>query len=146
MTQRKFPSDLQYRVRRYFKHYFTLKSALDERTILKDLSSHLRNEVCLHLLDDALHGIPLFQILQLEELSTLIGILKPFALNRSDHITHAGEVTSEMYILRSGRLAAISGAGRVLRILRPGAYFGELAALSINPIMAFSVQAVSYSE
>jgi hypothetical protein len=122
------------------------QTALDERNILTELSTHLRHEVCLHLIDDTVYGIALFQILQLDELAMLICILKPFAVNPGDHIVRAGEIGTEMYILLSGRLVAISDDGTPLRLLRPGDYFGELAALNIQLVRSASVQCVVFSE
>ena len=102
--------------------------------------------MCLHLLDDTLLGIRLFQILQLEELALLIGVLKPFAISKNTFLVQAGDETSELYILRSGRMAVCNSRGEVVRMIAPGAYFGELAAFGVDSLAKFSVKAVSFSE
>ena len=146
MEKRKFPPDLQYRVRRYFKHFLSTKGALDEQAILRDLSAHLRNEVCLHLLDDTLLGIKLFQHLRLEELTLLLGLLKPVQFSRNTFMVQAGDECSELYIVRSGRMAVLNSRGSVIKPLSPGDYYGELAVFDVDPIVKLSIKAVTFSE
>ena len=146
MIQRKFPNDLAYRIRRFYKHYLREKTALDERTILEELSTHLRQEVCLHLINDSVYAVHLFRGLELDELSTLICILKPLAINEADYFLRAGEMGSEMFVLVVGKLVVLSKDGSPVRILRPGDFCGELCALQIEPVRTNSVQSVTNSE
>ena len=57
MRQRAFPGDLFRRVKRYYKHYYEHKSAIDESTILMDLSTSLRQEVALFLINDVVYKV-----------------------------------------------------------------------------------------
>ena len=48
ITLRAIPKGLARRLRRYFRHFYSQKSAIDEEKILGDLSAALRVEVVMH--------------------------------------------------------------------------------------------------
>ena len=52
LRQRDLDPQLRIRVRRYFQHYYEHRTAFKEAKILDDLSSSLRQEVALNLIDD----------------------------------------------------------------------------------------------
>ena len=52
MQQRKFPEELQRKIKRYYRRYFNAKSALDEKTVMADLSSKLKDDVAHYMLDE----------------------------------------------------------------------------------------------
>lgn len=61
MKSRNLPRELQMRIRRYYKHYLEKKTAFDEGSILSELSTFLRQEVAMFLVNDTLYKIPLFE-------------------------------------------------------------------------------------
>jgi hypothetical protein len=65
MKKRKFPKVLFRKMRKYYKHYFEQRTALNESEILDDLSSQLRMEVALFLIHDIVYNIDLFHDLTL---------------------------------------------------------------------------------
>lgn len=62
MDHHGFPASLRSKVRAYFKRYFNMRSALDEKAILNDLDPELRQEVRHHDAssphDASQHAIP----------------------------------------------------------------------------------------
>ena len=60
MSKRSFPRPLQRRVKRFYRRLFQETSAMDEKAVLVDLSTTLKNEVALFLVNDLVLGNPLF--------------------------------------------------------------------------------------
>jgi hypothetical protein len=152
MQVRKFPMELAYRVRKHFKHTLNEKTALDERQILNELSTRLRREVCLYLVNDIVYTVDLFQGLNPETFANVVINLKPMQCQVGDTIFHQGDYGHEMYIVISGRLACkFERKDANLkpikdRILKPGDYFGELAAFDLQNKRTCTILATAFSE
>jgi len=142
MKAKGFPSDLGFRVRRYFKHYLREKTSLDEREILHQLSSQLRAEVALHLIDDVVYSIPLFSTLELDELAEVLVIMKPFKISPGEYLTKAGDLGTDMYLVTEGACVMYDDGGSMYRHLGPGAFCGEFAALDLAKVHTVNVQAI----
>ena len=54
MKSRNLPKELQMRIRKYYKHYLEKKTAFDESSMLAELSTFLRQEVAMFLINDTL--------------------------------------------------------------------------------------------
>ncbi|GMH51745.1 hypothetical protein TL16_g01078 [Triparma laevis f. inornata] len=144
MKKRKFPKVLFRKMRKYYKHYFEQRTALNETEILDDLSSQLRTEVALFLIHDIVYNIDLFHDLTPEMLAKLLTVLKPLQIGSGEVLSVAGEIGREMYIVISGELKMTKPGGDPNgTILNPGEYFGELCALDINPINLSTTKAAS---
>jgi hypothetical protein len=63
--------------------YLRQKTAMDESSILVQLTNQLRQEVALYLVQRTMHGVGLFAEVKIESLIHLIVEMKPFALNRT---------------------------------------------------------------
>ena len=61
MKNKKFPKLLRRKVRAYFKHYYDIHTAVDEKEILSNLPSHLQSEVALHLVNDSIVSLDIFE-------------------------------------------------------------------------------------
>ena len=107
MKKRKFPKFLFRKMRKYYKHFFEQKTALNESEILLDLSSQLRTEVALFLIHDIVYNIQLFTELNPEMLAKLLTVLKPLQVQTGDVLCTAGEIGREMYIVISGEMTEI---------------------------------------
>jgi CRP-like cAMP-binding protein len=135
MVHRKIPKELQLRIRRYYKHYFSKVSALDEQTIMNELSTFLRQELALVLIHDTICQIPLFQVLLAEDLAalaSLVPVFKPLTSNASDYLIQAGEVSRELFILIEGELEVFDSDGHFVRRVLQGQCVGQRAALNID--------------
>ena len=135
MVHRKIPKELQLRIRRYYKHYFSKVSALDEQTIMNELSTFLRQELALVLIHDTICQIPLFQVLLAEDLAalaSLVPVFKPLTSSASDYLIQAGEVSRELFILIEGELEVFDSDGHFVRRVLQGQCVGQRAALNID--------------
>jgi len=166
MQHRKFPLELAYRVRNYFKNFLREKNALDERRILQELSTRLRMEVCLFLINDVVYSVDLFTGLEPDALACLIIILKPVHCNEGDYIFRKGDAGTEFYIIITGEMIAHVGStpntieGSALttpsnamsraqpkqKVLRAGQYFGELSALDLQSKRTCSVSSATFCD
>ncbi|GMI32533.1 hypothetical protein TrRE_jg6226 [Triparma retinervis] len=143
MKKRKFPKVLFRKMRKYYKHYFEQRTALNESEILDDLSSQLRTEVALFLIHDIVYNIDLFHDLTPEMLAKLLTVLKPLQAGHKEVLSVAGQIGREMYIIISGEmvLQKPDKDDDDTTILTAGEYFGELCVLDINPINLTTITA-----
>ena len=142
MKKRKFPKVLFRKMRKYYKHYFEQRTALNESEILDDLSSQLRTEVALFLIHDIVYNIDLFHDLTPEMLAKLLTVLKPLQAGHGEVLSVAGQIGREMYIIISGEMILQKpDAMDEKTVLTAGEYFGELCVLDINPINLTTVTA-----
>ena len=150
MQVRRFPMELAYRVRKHFKHTMNEKTALDERQILQELSTKLRREVCLYLVNDIVYTVDLFDQLNPETFANVVINLKPMQCAPGDNIFHKGDYGHEMYIVVSGkmicRLGKKAGDTTKDKVLKPGDYFGELSAFDLQSKRTCSIDALVFSE
>lgn len=131
MRIRRFPKQLMRRVRKYYRHYYEMKSALHESAILEDLSPALRSEVVLFLVDRSVMQNPLFQQMSPKSFARLLRILYPLKLEKDEFLFHEGDIGEEMFMIISGRVQVIDANGEVHAVLTSGAHFGELCALGV---------------
>jgi len=146
MKKRKFPKILFRKMRKYYKHYFDTRTALNEDEILDELSLQLRTEVALFLIHDDIYNIDLFENLTPEMLAKILTALKPLQVSRKEMVCVAGDIGREMYILINGEMTVEDVNGKIVSTLRGGDYFGELSALDINPINLTTVTATQNCE
>eukprot|EP00937_MAST-01D_sp_MAST-1D-sp2_P000148 g148.t1 len=126
MRLRGFPRKLRLRVKRYYKNYFSRKTALDEGVILSELSTFLRREVAMFLLSDIIYTIPFIKGRDPNVLAKILTILKPIAVMPGDNIMEEGEPGEEMYIVVSGELQVVGEGDTTKCVLGKGRFFGEL--------------------
>jgi voltage-gated potassium channel len=136
-----FPRLLRRRVRRYFKVYFTEKSALDEKGIMSDLSQELRTEVTEYMIHPAVRNHMMFESLGGAVLSKLVHVLERNTYKPEEKIVTRGQVSSAMYVLASGTAKWSDGTSE--RTLEPGDSFGEGIILGFTKRSECSVVADS---
>lgn len=101
-----FPHDLRHRIRRFFRHYYTTRTALDEEALLAELSPQLREEVSVFIVHDLVHGSSLFAELPRIALSKVTMLLKPCHFSSGNCITKRDAQGSRIfYILIKGAWA-----------------------------------------
>ena len=91
MASRNIPHKLFVRVRKYYEHYYSKKSAFDEEDILAALTPALKSDVTKVLLKDSLGNFPLFSLLGIEFQTHIYPQLKPVAYANMDVVYHRGE-------------------------------------------------------
>jgi hypothetical protein len=125
-----FPRALRRRVRRYFKLYFSDKSALDDKAIMEDLSSELRSAVTEFLIHPYVRNHMMFESLPPPVISKLVHVLERNTYQKGDKIATAGEHGTAMYVLVEGQ--ATLSTEDTARTLRPGDSFGEAIILGLT--------------
>lgn len=89
---RQFPPGLGKRVRRHFRHFYSLKSAIDETKILSELSTSLRKEVSDYLVIEIMGKESFFMSLPKSLWSGLLPLLRPMRFEPKETAAKAGEV------------------------------------------------------
>ena len=129
MLSRNIPRPLVIRVRKYYEHYYTRKSAFDEEDIVRGLTPALRTEVTSLLLRDSLGHFPLLSLLGVEFQQEIYPRLKPVSYANMDVIYNRGDSSEDIYFLRKGLVDVLAGGvvSNVLYRVSQGQYFGEEA-------------------
>ena len=81
-------------------------SGVDDNMVIADLPIQLRTEVRLQLYQNLVEGIPIFDSASVGFLVSLVMKLKTQVCMPGDALIHQGEIGSEMYVVKSGRLVA----------------------------------------
>ena len=146
MKNRNLPKELQQRIQRYYKHYLDQKTAFDERELLGELSTFLRQEVALCIINETIYSIPFFRERDPHFLAQLLTVLNPLTCGEGDFVIQKGEEGREMYIVISGLMEVLGKNGEIVCQLEAGGYFGEATALGISSKHFVSVRAITYCE
>ncbi len=90
-----------------------------------------------------LKGVPLFELLQTDQLRHLAAALEPIAWPGKEIIFERGEAGDAMYIIVSGRvgicLGEVPSASDFIAELGPGEFFGDMAILDDQPRSAYAI-------
>jgi len=143
MSKRKVPSSIRKRIRLYYE-YMLSKDGMDDEQILGGLPDHLRYDLCLYLNRDLIRKVPFFYDSEVGFIKRLAIHLKPQLYSPGDSIVKVGEIGDSMYFISRGRVEVLSGDGHVLKVLKSGAFFGEIAILFKTKRTA-SVRATKYT-
>merc|ERR1712023_436792 len=103
MNSHNIPKALFRKVLRYYRHYYTKKTALDEEKILNGMSSQLRQEVVSFLISDMFNRTHLLRSLDTEMMTALLPILKPSQYHIDEAIVQVGRKGEDMHIIIDGR-------------------------------------------
>ena len=101
MRERKYPRPLFKKVFSYFRHFYD-RVALDESTILNDLSENRRVEVATYMSWRAFRGNELFKTVEIKYLTVILLMTKPVRRGTNEILYRSGDVGLEMYIVSSG--------------------------------------------
>lgn len=86
--------------------------------------------------DDLLKRVALFQNGDMLFLSQVIQALRPKMAEAGEMIINKGEIGREMYLLARGEVDVLDDSGNVVKVLKDGDFFGEVALLKSTPRMA----------
>uniref|UniRef100_A0A915A992 Cyclic nucleotide-binding domain-containing protein n=1 Tax=Parascaris univalens TaxID=6257 RepID=A0A915A992_PARUN len=105
----------------------------DESVMLETLPKRLQGQLAVHLHMDTLKRVELLQDCEPGLLYELVLRLRFYMFGPNDYLCRRGEVAKEMYIVKRGQLNYVSDDGSVvLKILREGGVFGQLAILNLS--------------
>jgi voltage-gated potassium channel len=125
-----FPRLLRRRVRRYFKSYFSDKSALDEKGIMTELSQDLRADITEYLLHPLVRNHPMFRGMPMPVLAKLVHILERTTYKGGHMVVQLDQHGTAMFIIISGE--AVISSENVHRPLMSGESFGEGIILGLT--------------
>lgn len=94
----------------------------------KEIPIEPKSEELLHFLKE----LPLFKSLNLEEIRSLLPILKKYHYRAGEIVFKDGEVGHSAYIVVQGRLS-LDLMGRIIKIFSKGDVFGEIVLLDKKP-------------
>ena len=108
VMNRKFPAALGRRVRRHFRHFYSLKSAIDETKIFSELSTALRKEVSSYLVMELMGDVELFRSMSSVLWPRLLPLLRPMRFEATELVCVQGEDCTEMYVVLQGSMRGIT--------------------------------------
>ena len=143
---REIPSELQKRIRSYYKYLWKQKIGANESEFISGLPDGLKTEVELFLKRDILERIPLFKDISDSFIREVSLHLRPVVYTPGDYIFKKGDRGDEMYFIIKGTLKVLTGdESKILNIISDGDFFGELALFQ-NEIRLATVQAETYCD
>ncbi len=142
---RSLPLPLRRRIQAYHDYLWEQRLVVDEDAVLAQLPPSLRQDVALHLRRDLVDGVPLFQGASDAFLREIALEMRSFVALPGDVIVHAGEPGREMFVLSRGTVEVADGDGTVIRQLRDGDFFGEVALVQ-DGLRTATVRAVTASD
>jgi hypothetical protein len=108
VTVRRFPENLGRRIRRHFRHFYSLKSAIDETKIFSDLSTPLRKEVSTYLVQELMGSKSFFVTLSETFWPKLLPLLRPMGFEKGEVVCVEDEECTEMYVVLTGMLVGVN--------------------------------------
>ena len=145
MRYRALPLVLRHRIQAYHDYLWEQRLVIDEEAVLAQLPPSLREDVALHLRRDLVEGVPLFEGASDAFLREIALEMQSFVALPGDVIVRAGQPGREMYVLSRGAVEVLDEHGAVLRHLRDGDFFGEVALVRDGPRTA-TVRALAVSD
>ncbi len=135
MDNRQLPRDLRVRVRQYYKYFLSRKVIHSEHDIMFEISSHLRSEVYLNVVQRTMQDVPFLSNRKSETIASLMEKLKPTYFPPEEKVVSEGELGTEMYIITEGSACVFSTRtngpdlcdGLPIAQLKKGDIFGEMA-------------------
>jgi hypothetical protein len=82
---------------------------------------------------EVLEKLPLFAGADPLLLNSVIMALRPTSVDAGETIVRAGDMGDDMYLILRGQVDVKDRAGKVVRTLREGDFFGEIALLMATP-------------
>ncbi len=146
LKRRGLSKDLQRRILDYYTYLRDEDTAYDESTFLKTLPEGLRTDVALDLKKGFIESIPLFREADDKFIIEVALKLESLIATPGEYIFKAGDPGDALYFVIRGSLNVYDKSeDKVLTILKPGDFFGEIAIFKRIPRSA-TVKAKDYCQ
>ena len=140
------PPDLQRRIYDYYSYMWRERGWYDEAHFLEELPPTLRSEVSVHMKQDILQRVDLFQGAGAAFCRDIAEHLKPEVLTPEGFIFREGDEADRMYFIVRGEVEVLTGLEqRKAATLGPGDFFGEITLFTEGARTA-SIRAVTFTE
>lgn len=140
------PPELQRRIFDYYTYMWRERDWYDESSFLQALPPTLRHEVSVHMKQDVLQQVDLFQDTQEAFREELAKRLQPEVLTPGGYVFREGDEGDRVYFIVRGKVEVLQGPGlESIGTLGPGEFFGEISLFTEGPRTA-SVRASEFSE
>ena len=110
INNRGIPDHIGSRVRRFFRHFYKTKTAIDEHAILMDLPSSLRNEVSSFLVSGLMSNVTAFRNVSPVLWARIVPLLRPCRFENSEIVCQQGEACVESFVVLEGQLVGSTDA------------------------------------
>jgi len=140
---RAFPESLGRRIRRHFRHFYSLKAAIDETKIFSELSTALRKEVSGYLVMQLMGPDSFLASMPATLWPRLLPMLRPMRFEADEMVCMQGEECTEMYVVLQGSLVGETKCrGEVEPRIRHIAMGGSVNVLCVLGIWTRCVETV----
>lgn len=138
------PQQLRARVLAYYRHLWESRLAWGDDRLLEDLPAGLRVDMALFLHRHILEQVPFLRGAGDALLRDLALALRPAVCTPGEVIFWRGSEGSSMYFLDEGEVDIVSAEGKLLKRLRAGDFFGEIALLGAR-MRSATARSASYT-
>jgi voltage-gated potassium channel len=142
----KLPPELQRRIYDYYTYMWRERGWYDESNFLQALPPTLRDEVSVHMKQDVLQQVDLFQDAPKSFRQEIARHLCPEVLTPGGYVCREGDLGDRVYFIVRGKVEVLKDSeSERLSTLGPGEFFGEISLFTEGPRTA-SVRAVDFTE
>lgn len=131
MNKHDFPPTLFRQVRRYYKHYYSQRTALDETEILDELSLRLQIDVSKFLIGEVMETCPIFHSIDPTAWPRILPVFNFIEFMPMEVVYNPGDAGREMFIVQDGKLVQLAEDEQP-REINEGEYVGSLQLLDIH--------------
>ena len=140
------PLSLQQRLHAFFIYQLDRGVGYDESSFVQDLPPGLRAEVSLYFRQEAIESISLFLDAPHEFMLEVAQHLSERIVPAGDCVFKSGDMGNEMYFIARGEVGIYNAStGKLIRVLKEGDFFGEIALFENIPRTA-TVRAETYCD
>lgn len=120
------PQILRRRIRKHFKKTLAAKSAVDDMTVITDLSNELRGDTAHFIVHECVRLHPMFANMKKSELAKLVEVLQKSHNSKNEFVVKMGDPGIAMYILVEGAARYDQGVRFQGLLLEPAARFSQV--------------------
>mmetsp|Transcript_62148 Transcript_62148/g.196579 ORF Transcript_62148/g.196579 Transcript_62148/m.196579 type:complete len:846 (-) Transcript_62148:44-2581(-) len=125
------PSDLRERMRGYVSYVWNINHGIEARDMLQELPYHLQVDIYMELYADMIMAVPMFMDAEEGIIKSLVMRLVMQVVFKGDVIVKNGDVGREMFFIRRGSVAVMSGDLEICYAhLAAGSFFGEISLVT----------------
>ncbi|KAI9224249.1 cyclic nucleotide-binding-like protein [Blastocladiella britannica] len=128
MRDRKFPVEIQKKVRQHNEMEWVRNHGLDEGKLFGDLPLFLKQELWNHLHMDSLNGVPVFRNCTDHMFKAAVARVMSTVMIQDDFcVFRAGDEALECFFVRMGAVELLDELGHVKQTIQVGGFFGDEA-------------------